>query len=676
MTSSSNLKDLVSKSPVKISVVNERIKVSAEEVKGCEYAFYLLKNNIVEEKVFYSEKVDCKFDSKIDFNNFYCAKVFYKKDKEKIVKLTKSIKPFKEFFQVNSYINDFSLEDCEISSQGADKIKKYETIGFQPRADCKPVKLTLPINWLDDPLGDRNWMYQLNAWRMLDAYIVRFLEEDRFFISEVINDWVSFEKSNTGSWLWYDMSTGLRALKISYYLKKCNSMGVSHNIDDVSYLISMHFKHLSNPEELNAGNHGLFQLNGLKALIFVCGEFQSSVGNTTELSKYALEKMDNLIFDQLGTEGVHTEHSPDYHFFVHRKLSAIINAPWWGDIDKKILDLINKSEYAKPWFLFPNGKCVPIGDSSSGSTLKPKENIESWPHTKAGKYIGAKLDGYAVVRSQPTLSNEDSSFLFFQGAFNSHVHKHSDDLSFILQEGGVNMLIDSGKYGYQQNKYRKYFLSTPAHNTITVDGVSTSRNRKNAYGSAIQEEPKCYDNVWLLKGGVDHIENEYSHKRIIFYRPGWDVYIVDVVENKSDKKTREISQWWHFDTDAEVDIVKNELNNISANIVREEASRSFSLHSFSNGEKSKIEKYKGYDDIFLAGWVSKSYLKYEPTACVKVSSQLKDIKFTLTKFVFKKGLPALINYDGETFAAEKPWILRELNSFVGVYVVNTNFTKK
>ncbi|MBN2356486.1 alginate lyase family protein [candidate division KSB1 bacterium] len=54
-------------------------------------------------------------------------------------------------------------------------------------------------------------------------------------------------------------------------------------------------------------------------------------------------------------------------------------------------------------------------------------------------------------------------------------HGHADALSLILSVNGVPALIDSGTYTYRGNrKWRDYFRSTRAHNTLVIDGISQS----------------------------------------------------------------------------------------------------------------------------------------------------------------------------------------------------------
>ncbi|CAN6959370.1 heparinase II/III family protein [Psychrobacter okhotskensis] len=560
------------------------------------------------------------------------VKIFFRYIKEPLIKKSKIFRVFNKgklnYSFSSEVLSNINFKNYEIMSNKLQTVEKYEELGFRPRKDVPPYKLSIPIDWLEDPYKDGNWMFQLNAWRMLDCYLIRGRTTDLNHVAEVMNDWINFEKVNNNSknkWLWYDMSTGLRALKISFYIKICLERNIDHRIVDIEYLISTHLKYLSDANELNAGNHGLFQLNGLKSLTYILQSYGHESFNLNALNQYSIENMNNLIATQLGNYGVHTEDSPAYHFFTHNKISNIVSSPWWSDLPKRTLDVLELGERVKSWLVFPNNKCVPIGDSETGKEFKNLRSLYEWPHIKHDKYLGAQIGGYSVVRSDDSVPNEKSSFMFFQASFHSQVHKHRDDLSFILQENGIDLLIDSGKYGYQPGKYRQYFLSTRAHNTIEVDSKNTSRVNENAYGSGIVHKPKYFKGFWLLRGKVNQNINEYIHERIVLYKPGEEVYVIDKVINNGAK--RSISQWWHFDSCARL-VVKDKnavlkINNMNIKITSET----------SNDNLIKFNSFRGYESgKTLIGWVSRHYLQYEPTSTLKLSTNLNNSLIILTKF--------------------------------------------
>jgi hypothetical protein len=54
-------------------------------------------------------------------------------------------------------------------------------------------------------------------------------------------------------------------------------------------------------------------------------------------------------------------------------------------------------------------------------------------------------------------------------------HGHADALSFVACADGDQLLVDPGGYGYYDDEFRRFFRSTAAHNTVTLDGRDQSQ---------------------------------------------------------------------------------------------------------------------------------------------------------------------------------------------------------
>lgn len=80
--------------------------------------------------------------------------------------------------------------------------------------------------------------------------------------------------------------------------------------------------------------------------------------------------------------------------------------------------------------------------------------------------------GLAVLR-------DGDRYVFFDAAPFSDPefphHGHADALQVEVSAGSHNLFIDPGGYGYYDNSFRRFFRSTAAHNTITLDGMSQSQ---------------------------------------------------------------------------------------------------------------------------------------------------------------------------------------------------------
>ena len=130
------------------------------------YAKSYYENN--NKHIFYLEK--CKLD-RLEVKVFFR----YRHEKSKKISQKYNVCDKDNIIYGLSEKRSFSLllSDFEIFYSNQKAIEKYELEGFRPRKDNKALKLALPINWSQDPFNDKNWMFQLQAWRLLDFYLSR-----------------------------------------------------------------------------------------------------------------------------------------------------------------------------------------------------------------------------------------------------------------------------------------------------------------------------------------------------------------------------------------------------------------------------------------------------------------------------------------------------------------------
>ncbi len=92
---------------------------------------------------------------------------------------------------------------------------------------------------------------------------------------------------------------------------------------------------------------------------------------------------------------------------------------------------------------------------------KAGDGLSEFP---AGGYRVSRDDRFGIVFDCGSLGMEPG-----------YEHGHADGLSFILTYKGIPVIVDPGTGLYNgPSKWRTYFRSTPAHNTIAVDGRSQS----------------------------------------------------------------------------------------------------------------------------------------------------------------------------------------------------------
>jgi len=102
-------------------------------------------------------------------------------------------------------------------------------------------------------------------------------------------------------------------------------------------------------------------------------------------------------------------------------------------------------------------------------------------------------------------------------------HGHADALSFTLRAFGRDILVDPGTYDYfSYPKWREYFRSTRAHNTVVIDGRDQSEMLglflwgRRAKADCLSWQPTDVGGKVIGKhDGYIHLDDPVIHKRMI-----------------------------------------------------------------------------------------------------------------------------------------------------------------
>ena len=488
------------------------------------------------------------------------------------------------------------------------------------RAGLPPVPFRLPFDWHADPLGDRNWMFSLQAWRMLDPFLNRLARDPghrRAFDDPlaVVADW---ERGNrrAGRFTWYDMSTGLRALKLAFLARMAALRRVALP-PLVAELAERHMAELLRPAGLSPGNHGLFQMGGLRALAWAFPDRPQA----SAAAAFALAEGARLLDSQLGPVGVHTEDAPDYHFFAVALVGRFLAAPWWQVPQMAPYRArLAAARDACAWLVDPAGRCLPVGDSTDGAKPRDPEALARWPHRRSGRMVGAVLDGYGVVRTRAEVAPPQSTLVFLMASHHLEAHKHADCLSLLWQDRGEWILVDSGKYGYQRDRMRRYFQSTRAHNTVELGGRDWSRATADAYGSGMRRvEP--WGGGWILEAEAPHRREGVAHHRLAVFRPHRFLLVLDRVAPLAPASRllpRRHVAWWHFGAGHAV-----EGGRVTGLVTGLAGGRSLAVSHVAGGTGHAVVAARGRGGLRPQGWVSRSYGGFEPAPVLGFSARAR-----------------------------------------------------
>lgn len=425
---------------------------------------------------------------------------------------------------------------------------------FQPRADIPAYPLALPLDWNADPYADRNWRFQLSAWRMLDTFWRDYSRGPSPGLIACafafVRDWhrYHFVDRRRSDFCWDDMATGLRAQHLAWICHEHeNGRARLAEADEavLRFLFDAHYRKLSEPGFLSWNNHGIFQIHALRLMEIIEPVRLAATGVRAE------DAMLRLVEAQFDEWGVHREGAPFYHFFAERRFRKIRPELYPG-ISERLRELQGMAKAVTPWFVRPDGAFAAVGDSEGNypSRVKlPRGYVAG--ATAAGDEILLRSmveSGYAVVRSGPSTPAEREFMLFVSGNAMAGVrHDHADTLGFELYFGGRPLLVDGGKYGYENDMWRSYFLSDRAHNTVgRCDRAYAPEDALEA-GSCLSE-CRVADGRFTIGGAVSR-KDGMRHSRQLSFDPDAGLFLHDRIRGLPHKIGAELRLHFHEDCD-------------------------------------------------------------------------------------------------------------------------------
>jgi len=246
--------------------------------------------------------------------------------------------------------------------------------------------------------------------------------------------------------------------------------------------------------------------------------------------------------------------------------------------------------------------------------LRIFDSIES--REPEAKSIAFSSSGYYVMRDSWT---REANYLLFDcgphGVANCG-HAHSDALSFELAAKGRTLLVDPGTYTYTGSKeLRDWFRGSTGHNTLNIDGQSTSAP-KGPFSWKTIANGVCLR--WLSRNRFDFVEGKHdgygrlpqpvSNKRSILFLKK-DYWIMrDKVESSGEHRA---DLWFHFDsgTHSTLEVVDDEMTIVN----ERDSAGGFNICAFLPGGAWMAEN----------GWVSHCYGERDPAPLYAFSTPVE-----------------------------------------------------
>jgi hypothetical protein len=318
----------------------------------------------------------------------------------------------------------------------------------------------------------------------------------------------------------------------------------------------------------SVGNH----LIGEAAGVFVATCYYRNLRNASRWRAKSQAILNREILNQTFPDGGPKEQTVGYHLFelqffvaagvVARAVGQDFPESYWSRLEKMFEFLGALSE---------GGDVLPaFGDGDDGYVLdigNDSRNVREWLAVGAAlfgrsdfkAYAGGYAEpvewllgesGHQSFKAIPEMQNktitsrafqESGYYLLQHGGFDSPDrisvvfdcsslgleplagHGHADALSFTLRAFGRDVLIDPGTYDYfSYPKWREYFRSTRAHNTVVIDGRDQSEMLglflwgRRAKADCLSWQPTDVGGKVIGKhDGYMHLDDSITHKRML-----------------------------------------------------------------------------------------------------------------------------------------------------------------
>ena len=484
----------------------------------------------------------------------------------------------------------FHYEDLSnIDNKGAVAAAEEAIVDGWSRRGYDRIQFT-DVPWQLRTPQERSWNFYIHSWDMLNSQFKAhsLTGEEKYLNSAliVVKDWIRYteadDEQEKSPMLWYDMAVGLRSYRLAYLIDAGEKQGLldEETRSSLWSMLEQHRAYLAEDANIKFhNNHGFYQIAGQLAM---GRRFRDRSELMAQAYTQGEERLLDMLEQQFAADGIHREHSPDYHRMVYDTLKAMIDAGLV--VNPEIISFAARIEEALSWFVLPNQHIANFGDSDyrkmsrsqaaaerkwSSSELRYMVTGGKVGHPPVGHYRVFKEGGYFVLHKPSSQKPDDfasSSYLAQIAAFHSRTHKHADDLSFIWSERGSNILVDAGRYGYigkaeqgselwldgywYADPWRVYCESTRAHNTLEFDNRNYQRKGVKPYGSALT---RCVEH----ESGVIAVETEAKHFRSIrrvrtlLILPGKWLIVFDWFHDNL-HQPHDVKQWFHISPDLQL----------------------------------------------------------------------------------------------------------------------------
>lgn len=481
------------------------------------------------------------------------------------------------------------------------------------------------LNWnYNGPNNDREWGWGLNRHYHLSTLYQAFRSTGNPAyvrgIDEHIRDWVvvnPYPNTRSATPPWRGLEAYMRVIRwarIFYGLQHEDAFTPATRI----LLLSSIPEHAHYLRHFHAGggNWVTMEMYGLATAGVCWPEFQAAEGWV----EYAVDRVTPELNRQVYPDGVQKELTSHYHWVALRSFERLAellrkaDRPVPAAFGEPLERMVNYLAYA----MRPDGY-GPLNndsnrDNNRGRVLTAAKAYDrpDWAFIASNGKQGTKPEGppsvvfpwagQIVMRSG---WDAQAHWAFFDVGPLGIGHQHYDKLHLSIMVHGRDVLVDAGRYTYVGGPWRRYFIGSPSHNVILIDGApqkAYAREAKKPMSGNYAVTPQ-FD---FARGTYDHgyrgVKGKSTHHRAVVHLRNESWIVVDRIETD---RPRTIQPLWHFHphctvradglTVASVDEGKGNLRVVPG-----------------EGIDWKVDLIKGQEEPRIQGWYSVEYNVKQP----------------------------------------------------------------
>jgi hypothetical protein len=493
--------------------------------------------------------------------------------------------------------------NSQAGTAAAERVLKHQfTVGgithtFGPDIDWGFNPTTAPGSKYE---ADHEWTWQLNRhgdWATL-ARAYQATRDERFakeFDTEFA-DWVSecpvpVDAADQRPYSkWRTIEAGIRMF--SSWPSAFTIFRTSPSVRDET-LISMvksmveHGRYLR--RHPTTGNWLTMEMDGL----YHVGALLPFVKESKDWRDFASSRLLKELDTQVYPDGAQIELTPGYHnVALGSFLGPVDTAAAYGySLPEGYSAKLEKMFAYNLWVMRPDRDAPRWNDSwhvdvpgvlNRGSVLFPTRRDFRWVVTDGKE--GTPPDhtshlfpyaGQVVMRSG---WDREALFLGFDAGPFGYGHQHEDKLGVVMFAYGKDLLVEGGSYAYDASKWRRYVLTSAAHNVVLVDGQGQARGGQPRQ-NYIADKP--VDLAFRSNERYDYARGVYDegfskrdqrparHTREVLFLKQESLFVVRDTLEPLDAKPHLYEALWHLDVNAvDVDTEKGtvETRDAGANL--------------------------------------------------------------------------------------------------------------